>query len=62
MTTIIGDVTALHQRHHPLIKGKIVSKYCNITKNLGRGPINNPPPPPSLYHGGGMSFTRTSEG
>ena len=28
----------------PSTKGKIVSKYCNITKNLERGPINNPPP------------------
>ena len=39
----------------PSTKGKIISKYCNITKNLGRGPINTPPPPP-LYHGGGMSL------
>ena len=30
----------------PPTKGKIVSKYCNITKNPGRGPINNPSPPP----------------
>ena len=26
--------------------GKIVSKYCNISKTLGRGSINIPPPPP----------------
>ena len=25
-------------------KGKILSKYCNITKTLGRGSINPPPP------------------
>ena len=30
----------------PSTKGKIVSKYCNITKNLGRGPSKNPTPPP----------------
>ena len=30
----------------PSTKGKIISKYCNITKNLGRGPINTPPPLP----------------
>ena len=27
-------------------EGKIVSKYCNISKTLGRGSINPPPPPP----------------
>ena len=32
--------------------GKIVSKYCNISKTLGRGSIN---PPSPLYHGGGMN-------
>ena len=26
-------------------KGKVVSKYCNISKNLGSS-IHNPPPPP----------------
>ena len=26
--------------------GKIVSKYCNTWKTLGRGSINPPPPPP----------------
>ena len=35
-------------------ESKIVSKYCNILKTLGRGSIQPPPPPPSsLYHGGG---------
>ena len=32
-------------------KDKIVSKYCNISKNPGRGSIH-----PSLYHGGGMNL------
>ena len=34
-------------------KGKIVSKYCNISKTQGRGSIH---PPPPLYHGGGMNL------
>ena len=34
-------------------ESKIVSKYCNILKTLGRGSIQPPSPPPSLYHGGG---------
>ena len=45
MTTIVGDVTGLQQCHHPQnirylvekitrlsTEGKIVSKYCNISK------------------------------
>ena len=32
-------------------EGKIVSKYCNISKTLGRGSIHNSPP---LYHCGSM--------
>ena len=32
-------------------KGKIVLKYCNISKSLGRGSIN-PPPPPCTTVGG----------
>ena len=31
------------------VKDKIVSKYCNISKTLGRGSIN-----PRLYYGAGM--------
>ena len=66
LATIVGDVTGLQQRHHPIkyilscredqrlsIEGKIVSKYCNILKTLGRVSIN---PRPSLYHGGGMNL------
>ena len=34
--------------------GKIVSKYCNISKTLLRGSIQ--PPPCPLYHGGGMNL------
>ena len=36
-------------------EGKIVSKYCNISKTWGRGFIKHTPPPP-LYHGGGMTL------
>ena len=66
MATIAGDVTGLQQRHHPIkyilscgedqrlsIQGKIVSKYCNILKTLGRISINSRH---SLYHGGGMNL------
>ena len=54
MANIVGDVTGLQQCHHPwnipyLVKkikeGKIVSKYCNISKTLGRSSIHPPPPP-----------------
>ena len=34
-------------------KGKIVSKYFNISNTLGRSSIH---PPPRLYHGGGMNL------
>ena len=34
---------------------KIVSKYCNISKTVGRVPSITLPPPP-LYHGGGMNL------
>ena len=38
-------------------EGKIVSKYCNISKTLGRGSITPPPPfTSSLYHSGGMTL------
>ena len=33
-------------------EGKIVSKYCNISKSLG---VPSTPPPP-LYHGGDMNL------
>ena len=64
MATIVRDVTGLQQCHHSAkytsfsckdqrlsTEGKIVSKYCNISKTLLRGPIN----PPPLYYGGGMN-------
>ena len=44
MATIVAVVT-----------GKIVLKYCNILKSLGKGSINLPPTP-SLYHSGGMNL------
>jgi len=39
-------------------KGKIVSKYGNISKLRLRGgvPSTPPPPLPQLYHGGGMNL------
>ena len=33
-------------------EGKIVSKYCNISKTEGRGSMN----PPLLFHGGSMNL------
>ena len=67
MATIVGDVTGLQQRHHPIkytsscredrrlsTEDKIVSKYCNISKTRARGSINSPPP--LLYDVGGMSL------
>ena len=33
------------------LEGKIVSKYCNISKTLGGGVH-----PPALYNGGGMNL------
>ena len=39
-------------------KGRIVSKYCKMSKPLGRRfhQPPTPPPPPLLYHGGGMNW------
>ena len=43
---MFSDVTDLQQRDHRLsTEGKIVSKYCNISKFQERGSINAPPPP-----------------
>ena len=63
MATIVRDVTGLQQCHHSAkytsfsckdqrlsTEGKIVSKYCNISKTLGReGSVN--------YHPRGLSIT-----
>ena len=38
-------------------QGKIVSKYCNVSKTLGRSSIN----PSIMYHGGGTTL-RKNEG
>ena len=59
MTTIVVGVTGLQQRHHPksiphlvkTTKGKIVSKYFNISKTLGGLPST-----PPLYHDGWMDL------
>ena len=37
-------------------KGKVVSKYCNISKTPGRAYIHVHPPPLPMYHGGGMNL------
>ena len=52
---MFSDVTDLQQRDHRLsTEGKIVSKYCNISKFQERGSKNAPPPPhpTPLYQGG----------
>ena len=65
MVTIVSEVTGLQQRHH-LLKinlillsrskafhwRKIVSKYCKLSKTMGRGSIR----PSPLYHGWGMNL------
>ena len=50
MATIVGDVTGLQLS----TKGKLVSKYCNISKTPGRGSIHALRP--RLYHGRGMNL------
>ena len=59
LATIVRDVTGFQQRHHWAkytsfsckdqrlsTEGKIVSKYCNISKTLGREGLHQLPPPP----------------
>ena len=41
-------------------KGKLVSKYCNISKTPGRGSINPPPPLPPFVPPRGCEFACTS--
>ena len=54
---MFSDVTGLQQRDHRLsTEGKIVSKYCNISKSQERGSINAPTP---LYQGGYQGGGRT---
>ena len=48
MATIVAFVT-----------GKIVLKYCNISKSPGKGSINLPPPPVPQW---GYEFVYTCEG
>ena len=52
MATPIKYTSSCWKDHRLSTKGKIVLKYCNISKTLGRGSINTHHPPP-LYHGGG---------
>ena len=37
-------------------EGKIVSKYCNLSKTQGEGGSIPPPYPTPLCHGGGMAL------
>ena len=37
-------------------EGKIVSKYCNLSKTQGEGGSITPTPPPPLCHEGGMTL------
>ena len=66
MATIFGDVTNLHQRHHPLkiphlaekitgfpLKAKSFRNTATCQKH--KEGFHQPPPPP-LYHGGGMTL------
>ena len=43
-------------------EGKIVSKYCNLSKTQGEGGSITPPPPPTPLCHGGYGFNCTSEG
>ena len=52
---ILGKI----QDGDPSTKGKIVSKYCNISKTPGRGYIH---PPSPLVPRWGYEFACTSEG
>ena len=71
MATILGDVTDLQQRHHPLniphffekingfpLKAKSFRNTATYQKTLGRGTINPHPLPTSscLYHSGGVTL------
>ena len=49
---ILGKIQDGGQDGDSSTKGKIVSKYCNISKIPGRGSIHLP----LLYHGGGMNL------
>ena len=56
---ILGKIQDVHHcwwlvkkiKLRPSTKGKIVSKYCSISKTP-----SPPPPPAPLYHGGGMNL------
>ena len=71
MAFTFGDVTGLQQHHHSKniphlvtkikgFPGKIVSKYCNISKTPRRGSIH--PPPPFPVPQWGYEFACTSKG
>ena len=67
MATIVGDVTGLHQRHHPQniphllkkMKGfplKVKSFQNTVTYQKLREGVPSTPTPRPLYHGGGMNM------
>ena len=63
MATIVGDVTGLQQRHHPLNIPPLVEKIKGFPlkakstyQKLRGDEFHQPPPPPPLYHGGGMTL------
>ena len=56
---ILGKIQDGGQDGDPSTKGKIVSKYCNISKTPGTGYIH---PPPPLLPRWGYEFSCTSEG
>ena len=68
MVTIFGDVIGPLAAPSPIkytsscgeyqrlsTEGKIVSKYCNVSKTLGGGGASTPPPCTTV-HGGGMNL------
>ena len=69
MATIVGDVTDLQQRHHPLniphffekingfpLKAKSFGNTATYQKLQEGIPLTPPPPTSSLYHSGGMTL------
>ena len=51
---IVGDVTGLQQRHHPLNIPPLKAK--STYQKLRGEEFHQPPTPPPLYHGGGMTL------
>ena len=68
MAAIVGDVTGLQQRHHPLNIPPLVEKIkgfplkAKSTYQKLRGEEFHQPPPPSLVPRWGYDFACASEG